>query len=211
VQYVTGVVSLRARWQIELWSGLAETAVEREHWGMTELRDYSLRQDNLVPPPHGVYTDWPKRWFELWRPYSLELDWPVDAITVQTIYDELYEPGLVVDAEQAILWIDAHPEYQYNKGRQASYVNQVSAADWQKRKRERWLEYCQNHLAPEGAARLYCRFCNEYLGYVLNGQLHRPDGTRIEGKAQVSCSEGHFRMWHYTVDKAIAAGSAVMR
>jgi hypothetical protein len=211
VAAVAGTVGIRAAWQFQLWADLAEATVEREHWGMSEIRNWSLRQDNLVPPPRGVYTDWPKHWFELWRPWCLELDWPVDAITVGCVYDALYQSGSVVDTEQAILWIDAHPEYQYNRERQDSYVNQQGKLDWQRHKKARFLDYCQAALVPDDAARLYCRFCGEYLGYAKDRQLHRPDGSRITGDAQVTCSEGHFRMWHHNVDKAIAAGSAIIR
>ena len=205
-----GAVGICLRWQVELHAAMAQS--EEDHrsdiymWRNPENR-------RLVSPPRAAFVEFPAELWEFYRWYKLEMDWYEDAVIAQILYDQFYKSDEIIDPRKCITWLDAHPEYHYNRDRAQSAVN-TFCDDLKAREAESlWLDYCEFGLAPERATKLYCRACGEYFGYVERthdlDQLHRPDGSIVTGHARLSCRQGHFRTWQHTLERTITAGCAI--
>lgn len=187
-------------WDAELLLLLAQTVDEVQYRGFIQAHDWGRRSERFVNPPRACYTDWPQEMWTLYRQYEMGLDWPGDAIVMLILYDLFYKPGELIDPRRCIEWLDAHPEYRYNRD---AHKSEPCMLTWNERLHHtnlRWLDYAEFGLAPENATKLYCRGCGEYLGYCVRkhskDELHRPDGSRVRGDAVLTCSSGHEREWH---------------
>lgn len=212
---VVCAVALSTRWYNIRTRMLAPT--------LQELQDYTIeiRMPELtrtLPIPRQSWIEMPDWFWDYWRWYVLEIDNIEDAVMLMLLYDRFYSSGQIVSWKDCIDWIDADYQttggkHHYNAGRKHSAVNQYAYTELDRQNEQYFLQFCESYLAPEKATKLYCYLCGEYLGYVQkrNGldHLHRPDGSIVTGTARVTCSSGHFRMWEHTLQRTIAAGSAV--
>lgn len=188
------------------------------------LQDYTIEVKvpelvRLIPQPRGSWYEMPDWFWEYWRWYVLELDNYEDAVMFQQLYDRFWRPGEIVSWKDCIDWIDADYRengglHHFNATRTHSALNQFANTGLDAQNEGYFLNFCEHYLAPEGAAKVYCYLCGEYLGWVERkhgtDHLHRPDGSEVIGEARVTCSSGHFRMWQHTLAKAVSAGSAVL-
>jgi spore coat polysaccharide biosynthesis protein SpsF (cytidylyltransferase family) len=129
------------RWQSRLQKALARTEDELEVTGFIVTRRPEEDFNLLVPIPAAAYVDMPEDYWSLHRWYCLEIDWPEDAVTLRIIYENLWDGVNPVDCAEAIDFIDTHPEYQYNRERKNSLVNQIVHGMEDERRKERYEIY----------------------------------------------------------------------
>lgn len=137
------------RWQSRLNIALARTPDELEVGGLIVTRRPEESFDLLVPIPPACYVELPEEYWALHRWYTIELDWPEDAVTIRLIYDNLWRgPGYPVDCADVVRFIDEHGEWHYNSERKQSLVNQIVHGAEAERRQERY----QLYLGQSGAS-----------------------------------------------------------
>ncbi len=176
---------------------------DREHVA-ADLERHRLIYNVVYPAPPLSYVQ------TFYRPYRLELDTPDDLKLVEAVTEAIGDAPL----HQTIRWLDAHQEVtRYNAGitektgpmqypaelraewtHQQAYSTIECAGDWS------WLT-SGSPTIPTYAKSLYCAKGTCYLGYVLRGsdkvhRLYLPDGSRLTGRATLTCECGAGREWY---------------
>lgn len=200
---IYGSIEYPYSWRAVVKMDDESTGPGREHFGW-HLEEHRSEYYVIYPQATDAFYQ------TYYRPYRLELDTPQDLELVRRIYEALQADGTPIPLHRVIRLLDARPDLRSlnqhileRTGPQTSFdkhVWEAWAADMQD-KTVAWNgDWAWLHDKPEGVKAIWCRKGTCYLGWVQHdraGQsvLHRPDGTKIEGDADIPCSCGAGKRW----------------
>jgi hypothetical protein len=195
VVQVVGTLGIEYRWNMEYHKMYAQNDDE-----LAAAVNIVLRDPEFAYPPFkfpSMLYDGPDELWELHRYWNLEVDNYEDGVMNMLLFDKFFDikKDTVIDVRKCIEFIDKHPEMHYNKERRMSAINTMATSMSDNSQQQRFLDYCKDFLAPRWAQKLYCKECNEYIGYIEKSSLRRPDGAKVKGRATLYCSRGHATEW----------------
>jgi spore coat polysaccharide biosynthesis protein SpsF (cytidylyltransferase family) len=199
-------VILYPRWYFWYKGAIAKKVMDLENW-IVEDKEWDLWR--LVPTPYEAWYHYPDWAWDYWRDYSMELDHFEDGVTISSVYGALWKEGSVIDVRDAIDFLDAHPEYIFNKKRPMSDMDKMHAEARQAFRFPQWQTFAENYIAPKSANRIYCPDCGQYMGY-FDGALHRPDGTAVHGAERLYCVQNHTHVWEQNLMSQFKAHQIVV-
>ena len=137
-----------------------------------------------------------------WTPHRLKMDTASDMVMLSRVFDMLYK-GKPLSTWEVLEFLDANPEVaRLNMTPQSIVDPWQGEQNWEtgwvfRNWRGRMLASSQ----PPGADAVYCASGSCYLGYAMPGtggwaeKLCFPNGTIIEGDADVACECGAGLHW----------------
>jgi spore coat polysaccharide biosynthesis protein SpsF (cytidylyltransferase family) len=177
-------------------------------WGARAGGEDLLEHINLVldrdPRAFNVlFYEMPREFYD-WRPYRLKLDYHEDYTLLRSLFQVMYK-GEPLDNWEVSRFLDANlPLARTNAYLQDMPINIKD--EWVL---GRWRGEMLRSRRPLGSSEVWCNSGSCYLGYAQEEpgalgapaeRLHLPDGTVVEGDADLQCLCGAGRHWYWDAE-----------